>query len=38
MSVGTIADLKNTGLTEREILYRIQQGMTDAQVKPSRRP
>jgi len=31
MSVGTIADLKNTGLTEREILYRIQQGMTDAQ-------
>ena len=31
MSVGTIADLKNTGLTEREILYRIQQGMTDKQ-------
>ncbi len=31
MSVGTIADLKNTGLTERDILYRIQQGMTDAQ-------
>jgi hypothetical protein len=31
MSVGTIADLKNTGLTEREILYRIQRGMTDAQ-------
>jgi hypothetical protein len=30
MSVGTIADLKNTGLTERDILYRIQQGMTDA--------
>ncbi|HWZ99189.1 MAG TPA: hypothetical protein VN025_15640 [Candidatus Dormibacteraeota bacterium] len=31
MSVGTIADLKNTGLTEKDILYRIQQGMTDAQ-------
>ena len=31
MSAGTIADLKNTGLTEKEILYRIQQGMTDAQ-------
>src|SRR5262249_38377757 len=31
MSAGTIADLKNTGLTERDILYRIQQGMTDAQ-------
>lgn len=31
MSVGTIADLKNTGLTERDIVYRIQQGMTDAQ-------
>lgn len=31
MSVGTIADLKNTGLTEKDILYRIQRGMTDAQ-------
>src|SRR5882672_703554 len=31
MTVGTIADLKNTGLTERDIVYRIQQGMTDAQ-------
>ena len=31
MSAGTIADLKNTGLTEKDILYRIQQGMTDAQ-------
>lgn len=31
MSVGTIADLKNTGLTERDILYRINGGMTDAQ-------
>ena len=31
MSVATIADLKNTGLSEKEILYRIQQGMTDAQ-------
>ena len=31
MSVGTIADLKNTGLTEKDILYRIEQGMTDAQ-------
>lgn len=31
MSVSTIADLKNSGLSEKEILYRIQQGMTDAQ-------
>src|SRR5262249_11401916 len=31
MAVGTIADLKNAGLTERDLLYRIQQGMTDAQ-------
>lgn len=31
MSVATIADLKNSGLSEKEILYRIQQGMTDAQ-------
>ncbi|HYK39809.1 MAG TPA: hypothetical protein VEU98_07270 [Candidatus Eremiobacteraceae bacterium] len=31
MSVGTIADLKNTGLTEKDILYRIHGGMTDAQ-------
>jgi hypothetical protein len=31
MTVGTIADLKNTGLTEKDILYRIQGGMTDAQ-------
>ena len=31
MSVATIADLKNSGLAEKEILYRIQQGMTDAQ-------
>lgn len=31
MSVNTIADLKNSGLSEKDILYRIQQGMTDAQ-------
>jgi hypothetical protein len=31
MSVNTIADLKNTGLTEKDIVYRIQNGMTDAQ-------
>jgi hypothetical protein len=31
MTVGTIADLKNTGLTEKDILYRIHGGMTDAQ-------
>lgn len=31
MSVATIADLKNAGLSEKEILNRIQQGMTDAQ-------
>lgn len=31
MSSGTIADLKNTGLTEKDILARIDQGMTDAQ-------
>jgi hypothetical protein len=31
MSAGTIADLKNTGLSEKDILSRIQQGMTDAQ-------
>jgi len=31
MSVATIADLKNSGLSEKEILNRIQQGMTDAQ-------
>ena len=31
MAVGTIADLKNTGLTEKDILYRINGGMTDAQ-------
>src|SRR5262249_22482349 len=31
MSVDTIADLKNSGLSEKEILNRIQQGMTDAQ-------
>src|SRR5215831_7731366 len=30
-SVATIADLKNAGLSEKEILYRIQQGMTDQQ-------
>ncbi|GAC1635947.1 MAG: hypothetical protein NVS9B14_13900 [Candidatus Acidiferrum sp.] len=32
MSVGSIAELKNTGLTEKDILYRIQGGMTDAQA------
>lgn len=31
MSVATIADLKNSGLSEKEILNRIQSGMTDAQ-------
>ena len=31
MSVATIADLKNSGLSEKDILYRIQQGMTDTQ-------
>src|SRR5215475_7739854 len=31
MSVATIADLKNSGISEKDILYRIQQGMTDAQ-------
>src|SRR5262249_24337942 len=31
MSVNTIADLKTSGLSEREILNRIQQGMTDAE-------
>ncbi len=32
MSVNAIAELKNTGLTEKDILYRIQNGMTDAQA------
>jgi len=32
MSVNAIADLKNTGLTEKDILYRIQNGMTDSQA------
>lgn len=31
MSVNTIAELKNTGLNEKEIMYRVQNGMTDAQ-------
>src|SRR5579859_1719131 len=31
MSVNTIADLKNTGLSEKDIVSRIQNGMTDAQ-------
>jgi len=31
MSVNTIAALKNTGLSEKDIVYRIQNGMTDAQ-------
>jgi len=31
MSVNTIAALKNTGLGEKDIVYRIQNGMTDAQ-------
>jgi hypothetical protein len=31
MSVATIAALKNSGLSEKDILYRIQQGMSDAQ-------
>ncbi|HET9803340.1 MAG TPA: hypothetical protein VFP96_08895 [Candidatus Acidoferrum sp.] len=32
MSVNAIAELKNTGLTEKDILYRIQNGMTDSQA------
>jgi hypothetical protein len=32
MSVNAIAELKNTGLSEKEIVYRIQNGMTDAQA------
>jgi hypothetical protein len=31
MSVNTIAALKNTGLSEKDLVYRIQNGMTDAQ-------
>jgi len=31
MSVNTIAALKNTGLGEKDLVYRIQNGMTDAQ-------
>ena len=31
MAVNTIAALKNTGLSEKDIVYRIQNGMTDAQ-------
>ncbi|GAC1701546.1 MAG: hypothetical protein NVS9B4_05020 [Candidatus Acidiferrum sp.] len=32
LSSGAIARLKNTGLTEKEILWRVDQGMTDAQA------
>lgn len=32
MSVNAIAALKNTGLTEKDIVYRIQGGMTDSQA------
>ncbi|HLK06186.1 MAG TPA: hypothetical protein VKT53_17245 [Candidatus Acidoferrum sp.] len=31
MAVNTIAELKNAGLSEKEILYRVQNGMTDSQ-------
>jgi hypothetical protein len=33
LSSGVIADLKNSGLTERDILTRIQKGMTEAQAE-----
>jgi len=32
MSVNAIAELKNTGLSEKDIVYRIQNGMTDSQA------
>lgn len=32
LSINAIAELKNTGLSEKDIVYRIQNGMTDSQA------